>query len=301
MVQKYSYGFSAIHIILLVVAFLLVTFPIVIDKFHPVLLIFPAISIFIVVLVILTAGKPAVELSEKGLRFHFMIRLGNLLSSKEVPRFLKWDEIQGMIVCFTHYDATSSSKSLMGSLSGKEKIAKVFYKIYKGSPKYFVIPFKNLKDSDGEKLLDNLREKIPNITNKSNIFSDILRNFVLPSKIQYKKYILSQEEGIKHPKGTIPWNSITSIDYEDFHSRMLNVSYENQTGSFENIFIKPEGTEDFKNFIRYIIKKADNAYIDASLLKIFSKEYKIEKLVIALVLILIVGFFIYILIRVILS
>jgi hypothetical protein len=82
---------------------------------------------------------------------------------------------------------------------------------------------------------------------------------------------------------------------------MVNVLYQRQTDSFENIMIKPEGTEDFKNFIQYLIMKSDNASIDASLLKIFSKEYKIEKLAIALVLILIIGFFIYILIGVILS
>jgi hypothetical protein len=301
MVRKYSFAFTIYHIFLLVVAFFLTSLLIVVNKFHPILLILPSLSIFIVVLVFLTAGKTAVELSEEGLKIHFMIRLGNILFSKEVPRFVRWNEIQGMIVCYTRFGETSYGKSILRSLVGEEKIAKIFFKISKGIPKYFFIPFKNFKQSDGEQLLDNLREKIPNLTNKNDVFSDFLRNIVLPSKLQYKKYTLLQEEGIKHPNGIIPWNKIASIDYADFSSRMVNVLYQRQTDSFENIMIKPEGTEDFKNFIQYLIMKSDNASIDASLLKIFSKEYKIEKLAIALVLILIIGFFIYILIGVILS
>jgi len=301
MVQKYFFAFTIYHILLLVVAFFLTSLLIVVNKFHPVLLILPSLSIFIVVVVFLTAGKTAVELSEGGLKFHFMIRLVNLLFSKEVPRFVRWDEIQGMIICYTRFGEAPWGKSILRSLTGEEKIAKIFLKISKGSPKYFVIPFKNLKEPDGKQLLDNLREKIPNITNKSDVFSDFLRNITPLSKRQYKKFTLLQEEGMKHTKGIVPWNKITSIDYADFSTRMVNVSYQSQTGSFENIMIKPQGTEDFKKFIQYLIMKADNASIDASLLKIFSKEYKHEKLAIALVLIFILGFFIFILIGVIRS
>jgi hypothetical protein len=274
MVQKYPFTFTISHKILLAVAISCAIMPIFFGKFHPLFLIFPSISIFIVVVMLLTVGKTAIELSEKGLRFHFIIRLGNLLFSKEVPRFVKWDEIQGMIVCYTHFHETKLAKHYARYapiLKGKEKIAKIFLKNSKGSPKYFFIPFKNLKDSDVKKLIDNLRKKIPDITNDNEIFSRILQNVSLPPKIQYKNLTLTHE-GITLSEEVIPWNRIIVIDYEDFHSRMFNISYQSKTGSFGDIMIKSKRTEEFRNFIRYLIKNANNASIDASLLKIFSKS-----------------------------
>jgi len=256
MVQRYSFAFTGKDKLLIVIAFLLALLPFIfipIGKFHSVLLSLTLIGILTFLLLLLKFSKPAIVLSENGLEFHFIIRLGNILFSKEVPRFLEWDEIQGMIFYYPHSDDSSLDRNIATIYPrfGKEKIAKIFIKNRRGIPNCFVLATNAFKKSS--ELFDNLRKRIPNITNKNDIFLNIFQNFPFPTNIQFKNITLGTEGIIKHSREIIPWHSVIGIDYEDFYTRTVYVSYESQLGLSEHISIKPKGTDEFKNFLRYFM------------------------------------------------
>lgn len=275
MVQRYSFAFTGKDKLLIVIAFLSALLPFIfipIGKFHPVLLSLTLIGILTFLLLLLKFWKPAIVLSENGLKFHFIIRLGNILFSKEVPRFLKWDEIQGMIFYHSHSDDSNLDRNIATIYPrfGKKKMAKIFIKNHRGILKNIVLATNAFKNSN--ELFDDLRKKIPDITNKNDIFLNIFQKFPFPTNIQFKNITLGPEGIIKQSKEVIPWHSVIGIDYDDFYTRTVYVSYESQSGLSEHISIKPKGTDEFKNFLRYFIKNANSASIDPSLLKLFGKE-----------------------------
>lgn len=275
MVQRYFFAFTGKDKLSIVIAFLLALLPFIfipIGKFHPVLLSLTLIGILTFILLFLKFWKPALVLSENGIKFHFIIRWGNILFSKKVPRFLKWDEIQGMIFYYSHSDDSSLDRNIATIYPrfGKEKIAKIFIKNHRGISKCFVLATNAFKESNG--LFDNLKKQIPDITNRNDIFLNIFQNFQIPTNIQFKNITLGPEGIIKETKEVIPWHSVTGIDYDDFYTRTLYISYESQSGLSEHISIKPKGTDEFKNFLRCFIKNANNASIDPSLLKLFGRE-----------------------------
>ena len=234
--------------------------------------------IFIILGVLITVlGKKikitAFELSEHGLRINSLIWLSNMSAiPPTVKRFVGWDEIKGIIISYVFYGHQ------------KSKIAKVFFNKPSGGLTYLVLNSSISENS--EELFENLKSRIPNIMNNNEIFSDLFQNFISPSRIQYKESTLA-EEGIIYPKRVIPWNRIKVIDYEDFNRRVsgygtINITYQNQKDEIESIKIVPRGTEQFRNFLRYLIKKADKASIDPSLLKLLKSSYIKERLIIKL-------------------
>jgi hypothetical protein len=293
MVQKYPFAATVNDKIVLVIAFSLASIPIYAifeGKFHPVILIFPAISLFAVLFYFLKIGKTAIELSEQGIRLHFIVRLGSLLMAKELPSFIGWNDIQGMIIFDYSYGGQQSD------------IARIIFKKPDKTPTSLDLNssfFKNSKD-----LFQNLRKKIPNIMQNHQIFSEFLKDSISPSKIQYKNLTLT-EEGIIHPKGIIAWNDLKIIYYGDFLSRIsgygtVSITYQNYENQIESINIAPKGTEQFRNFLRYLISKANKASIDPSLLKIFKSSYRKETafvkwfvIILIIYLVFFFGYFIY--------
>ena len=297
MVQKYPFAATVNDKLVLVIAFSLASIPIYAifeGKFHPVILIFPAISLFAVLFYFLKIGKTAIELSEQGIRLHFIVRSGSLFMSKELPSFIGWNDIQGMIIFDYSYGYQ------------KSEIARVIFKRPNGVLTSLDLNysfFKNSKD-----LLENLRKRIPNIMQHHQIFSEFLKDFISPSKIQYKNLTLT-EEGIIYPKGIIAWNDLKIIYYDDFLSRIsgygtVSITYQNYENRLESINIAPKGTEQFRNFLLYLVAKANKASIDPLLLKIFESSYKKEVLavkifvipiiIVSIIFLLFFGYFIYV-------
>ncbi len=233
-----------------------------------------------------------IELSEHGMRINPLIWISDpsVKSPKVKYFFVQWDQIQGMIIFDYSYGRQ------------KTKIYRILFKKPDGSLTSLALNPSIVENSN--ELFDNLRKKIPNIMQNHQIFSAFLKNFISPSRIQYKKLTLT-EEGIIHPKGIISWNNLKVVYYDDFFSRIsgygaINITFQNQKDYIDSIKIVPQGTEKFRKFLRYLISKAYNASVDPSLLKIFESSYNKERAVIKwfviiliIVLVFFFGYFIY--------
>lgn len=282
MVQKYYLSFTPTVIIFLAIAVPIFFVLIFISTDY-----FPIFAALLAILILILGKKinfVGLELSEHGMKISPLMWIGDLSFklSRNTLSFVRWDEIQGMI----NFDYTYGRQ--------KTKIYKIIFKKPDGNLTSLALTPSNLKNS--VELFDNLRNKIPEITQNHKIFSDVLNNFVSPARLQCKNITLT-DEGILHSKGVIPWNNLKVIYYDEFFNRIsgygtVNITYQYQKDYFENIKVAPAGTEHFRKFLQYLINKADKASIDPSILKIFDSSYKKKSTIIKWFVIFLVGYLI---------
>ena len=164
----------------------------------------------------------------------------------------------------------------LGKSSKKSKIARIVFKKPNGNLSVWTLNASLIKDSS--ELFEKLRSKIPDIKQDNTIFSDLLKENISTSDIQFKNLTL-KEEGIFYLNESIPWNQVKVIDYEDFKSHIsgygiINITYQAQKDDLKNLQVAPNGTEQFRVFLEYLIKKAENASIDPTLLNLFDSSYR---------------------------
>jgi len=222
----------------------------------------------------------ALELSDIGIKARFFLRIGNPFALKKT--YLRWDEIRGMIVCY--------------SSSTKERFLKIFYNHNKENLKYLGLRLKIFRDAD--KLVTELRSMLPDIKNDDSIFDNLREVPSAHSMVKFKNIILSSE-GLRYSnQKIIPWSDVKVISYEDRGFGPITITYDDQN-SINHISIKPKWSEDFNIFLRHLIKNAKHSSIDPSLLKILtSKFHRMENLFLKLFIILATFILLYIIVYV---
>lgn len=206
-------------------------------------LIMDAIIIGVIIWRIMT---PLIEISDTGLKVGvpFLFRKNTAM----------WDEIDAMVI------------GQARTVGIKERDVKILLKSGNASTKELYFKLNAVEKAD--EIVEKLRAKIPEKAYEAIKQSSALQKPVTKKEIRYRGWILT-EKGLRKGKEIIPWEKVKELKCAGLVIAgygATTIIYTGNGGRIQSITAKSSSSEQYQDFIRYLMQHSQKATIDPSLL-----------------------------------